>query len=155
MSTFPTTEAIADGVRSALKATGVELAEIEGEAIIRTPITGGPLVGTRLHSADDIDAAIGAAAEAFLTWRDVPAPRRGALVKRWGELLTEHKGDLATLVTAEVGKTRSEALGEVQEMIDICDLAVGQSRQLLARPCRRSDPATGWPRPGTRSGRSP
>ena len=74
-----------------------------------------------------------AAAEAFLTWRDVPAPVRGQLVKRWGELLTEHKADLATLVTAEVGKITSEALGEVQEMIDICDLAVGQSRQLFGK----------------------
>ena len=71
--------------------------------------------------------------EAFLTWREVPAPIRGQLVKRWGELLTEHKDDLAALVTAEVGKITSEALGEVQEMIDICDLAVGQSRQLFGR----------------------
>ncbi len=133
MSSFPTTESIADSVRSALKASGVELSELEGEAVIRTPITGGALLGTRLHSDDEIDGAIAAAAEAFLEWRDVPAPRRGALVKRWGELLTEHKGDLATLVTAEVGKTRSEALGEVQEMIDICDLAVGQSRQLFGK----------------------
>ena len=133
MSTFPSTETIADGVRSALKATGVELAEIEGDTAIRTPITGGTLLSTRLHTDDEIDQAIGAAAEAFLVWRDVPAPHRGALVKRWGELLTEHKADLATLVTAEVGKTRSEALGEVQEMIDICDLAVGQSRQLFGK----------------------
>ncbi len=58
---------------------------------------------------------------------------RGQLVKRWGELLTEHKEDLATLVTAEVGKITSEALGEVQEMIDITDLAVGQSRQLFGK----------------------
>ena len=63
----------------------------------------------------------------------MPAPVRGPLVKRWGELLTEHKEDLATLVTAEVGKIRSEALGEVQEMIDIADLAVGQSRQLFGK----------------------
>jgi len=133
MSTFPSTETIADGVRAALKATGVELSEIEGDTAIRTPITGGTLLSTRLHSDDEIDDAIGAAAEAFQTWRDVPAPRRGALVKRWGELITEHKADLATLVTAEVGKTRSEALGEVQEMIDICDLAVGQSRQLFGK----------------------
>ena len=58
---------------------------------------------------------------------------RGELVKRWGQLLTEHKEDLATLVTAEVGKIPSEALGEVQEMIDISDLAVGQSRQLFGK----------------------
>ena len=83
--------------------------------------------------AADVDAAVGQAAEAFLTWREVPAPIRGQLVKRWGELLTEHKADLAALVTAEVGKITSEALGEVQEMIDICDLAVGQSRQLFGK----------------------
>ena len=71
--------------------------------------------------------------EAFLAWRTVPAPVRGALVKRLGELLTEHKDDLADLVTIEVGKIRSEALGEVQEMIDICDFAVGLSRQLDGR----------------------
>ena len=74
-----------------------------------------------------------AAAAAFKVWREVPAPVRGQLVKRWGELLTEYKADLATLVTAEVGKIRSEALGEVQEMIDIADLAVGQSRQLFGK----------------------
>ena len=64
---------------------------------------------------------------------EVPAPARGAVVKRLGELLTEHKADLATLVSLEVGKITSEALGEVQEMIDICDFAVGLSRQLYGR----------------------
>jgi aldehyde dehydrogenase (NAD+) len=63
----------------------------------------------------------------------VPAPGRGAVVKRLGELLTEHKSDLATLISLEVGKITSEALGEVQEMIDICDFAVGLSRQLYGR----------------------
>ena len=67
---------------------------------------------------------------AFRQWRTVPAPARGALVKRFGELLAEHKEDLATLVSLEAGKITSEARGEVQEMIDICDFAVGLSRQL-------------------------
>ncbi len=133
MTSFPTTASIAEGVRAALQACGVELAGLEGDAAIASPITGGELVGTTLHDDAAIDAAIDAAAQAFVTWREVPAPRRGALVKRWGELLTEYKSDLATLITAEVGKTRSEALGEVQEMIDICDLAVGQSRQLFGK----------------------
>ena len=62
-----------------------------------------------------------------------PAPVRGALVARLGELLVEHKADLATLVTLEAGKITSEALGEVQEMIDICEFAVGLSRQLYGR----------------------
>ena len=70
---------------------------------------------------------------AFGTWRDVPAPVRGAFVKRLGELLSEHKADVAELVTIEAGKIRSESLGEVQEAIDICDFAVGLSRQLDGR----------------------
>jgi len=134
MSTnFPTTAEITAEVLRALKATGVDTDAIAGDTEVRTPITGEVIFTVRSHSADDVDAAIGAAAEAFTTWRDVPAPVRGQLVKRWGELLTEHKEDLATLVTAEVGKITSEALGEVQEMIDITDLAVGQSRQLFGK----------------------
>ena len=68
-----------------------------------------------------------------MQWRDVPAPVRGAFVKRLGELLSEHKADVAELVTIEAGKIRSESLGEVQEAIDICDFAVGLSRQLDGR----------------------
>ena len=68
---------------------------------------------------------------AFQTWRTVPAPVRGQLVRELGELLREHKADLGALVSIEAGKIRSEGLGEVQEMIDICDLAVGLSRQLF------------------------
>ncbi|MGO8610056.1 aldehyde dehydrogenase family protein, partial [Rhizobium johnstonii] len=68
--------------------------------------------------------------EAFLEWREVPGPQRGQLIKRWSELLAEHKKDLAALVTAEVGKIPSESEGEVQEMIDICDFALGQSRMM-------------------------
>ena len=72
-----------------------------------------------------------AAHAAFLEWRTVPAPVRGQLVRELGELLREHKADLGALVSIEAGKIRSEGLGEVQEMIDICDLAVGLSRQLF------------------------
>ena len=124
---------LADDVRAALEACGVDLSVVGGDALVSSPINGEPLVGARLDTVADIDAAIGRAAEAFPAWRDTPAPLRGQLVKRWGELLTEHKVHLATLVTAEVGKTPSEALGEVQEMIDIADLAVGQSRQLFGK----------------------
>ena len=70
------------------------------------------------------------AVEAFAVWRATPAPVRGNLVRRFGELLREHKDDLGELVSIEAGKIRSEGLGEVQEMIDICDFAVGLSRQL-------------------------
>ena len=131
--TLTATTTLADDVRAALEACGVDLSVVGGDALVSSPINGEPLVGARLDTAADIDAAIGRAAEAFPAWRDTPAPLRGQLVKRWGELLTEHKVHLATLVTAEVGKTPSEALGEVQEMIDIADLAVGQSRQLFGK----------------------
>jgi aldehyde dehydrogenase (NAD+) len=80
-----------------------------------------------------VEAAIAEATEAFSEWRTTPAPVRGALVKRLGGLLTEHKADIAELVTIEAGKISSEALGEVQETIDICDFAVGLSRQLEGR----------------------
>ena len=82
---------------------------------------------------EQADAAIAEAAQAFTTWRTTPAPVRGALVARLGELLVEHKDDLAALVTIEAGKITSEALGEVQEMIDICEFAVGLSRQLYGK----------------------
>ena len=127
------TSDLTDAVRAALEATGVDLDAVGGHAVVHSPITGEPLFGTRLDSDTDIDAAIGRAAAAFPTWRDTPAPVRGQLVKRWGELLRAHQADLAVLITAEVGKTGSEALGEVQEMIDVADLAVGQSRQLFGK----------------------
>ena len=78
----------------------------------------------------DVDAAVDRATEAFSVWRVTPAPVRGNLVRRLGELLREHKAALGELVSVEAGKIRSEGLGEVQEMIDICDFAVGLSRQL-------------------------
>src|SRR5689334_19751018 len=78
----------------------------------------------------DPDAAAAKAAEAFLGWRTVPAPRRGEFVRILGELLREAKPVLAKMITLESGKILAESLGEVQEMIDICDFAVGLSRQL-------------------------
>ena len=134
MSTeFPTTAEITADAQRALKAIGVDIDAVSGDVEVRTPITGEVFFSVRTQTADDVDAAVAAAAEAFTIWREVPAPVRGQLVKRWGELLIEHKADLATLITAEVGKITSEALGEVQEMIDICELAVGQSRQLYGK----------------------
>jgi len=99
----------------------------------RSPIDGGTLIPLAAASAADVEAAIGRAQEAFLEWRTVPAPVRGALIRRLGRLLEEHKDDLADLVQLEVGKIRSEALGEVQEMIDVCEFALGLSRQLEGR----------------------
>src|SRR5262249_25601059 len=98
-----------------------------------TPISGDVLFTLPEDGAEHVAAAIAAAAQAFSVWRTTPAPVRGALVARLGELLVEHKADLARLVTIEVGKITSEALGEVQEMIDICQFAVGLSRQLYGR----------------------
>lgn len=118
--------------QDALSACGVKVPAGDGWTA-RSPIDGGTLMPLRSAGADDVAAAVDAAHAAFLTWRSVPAPRRGALVKRFGRLLEEHKEALADLVTVEVGKIRSEALGEVQEMIDICDFAVGLSRQLEGR----------------------
>ena len=98
-----------------------------------TPITGDVLFTVAETSVEQADAAIAEAAQAFTAWRTTPAPVRGALVARLGELLVEHKADVATLVTVEAGKITSEALGEVQEMIDICQFAVGLSRQLYGK----------------------
>lgn len=131
--TFPTTDEIAADVRAAMERMGVAAEALEGPQDVYTPITGGRIAGTVQHSAADITDMIGRADAAFAAWQDVPAPVRGQVVKRWGELLVEHKQDLATIVTAEAGKIPSEALGEVQEMIDIIDLAVGQSRQLFGK----------------------
>ena len=102
-----------------------------GELIARSPITGGELARVHAHTAEEVATIVGTAAAAFRQWRLVPGPVRGQLVRELGELLREHKDDLGALVSIEAGKIRSEGLGEVQEMIDICDLAVGQSRQLF------------------------
>ena len=99
-----------------------------GPLSARTPITGTTLGG--VSAPVEVDLAIERADAAFRVWRTVPGPVRGELVRRFGEELRRHKDDLATLVQLEAGKIRSEALGEVQEMIDICDFAVGLSRQL-------------------------
>ncbi|OBA83122.1 aldehyde dehydrogenase [Mycobacterium sp. 1164966.3] len=98
-----------------------------------TPITGEVLFTVTQTTPEQADQVIADAAEAFSAWRATPAPVRGRLVARLGELLTAHRDDLAALVTIEVGKITSEALGEVQEMIDVCDFAVGLSRQLYGR----------------------
>ncbi len=83
-----------------------------------------------MASPDEYDALAERAQEAFTSWRLVPPPPRGEVVRQIGEALREHKADLGLLVTLETGKIRSEGRGEVQEMIDMCDFAVGLSRQL-------------------------
>ncbi|MCB8932882.1 MAG: aldehyde dehydrogenase family protein [Fimbriimonadaceae bacterium] len=109
----------------------VDLSSRSGEDLVVTsPIDGSALASLRNNSAAEVDHAIARASQAFHAWRDVPAPRRGELVRLFGEELRSHKEDLARLVTLECGKILEEGRGEVQEMIDICDFAVGLSRQL-------------------------
>ena len=100
-----------------------------GSIPAQTPITGGVL-GAVPTSGPDVDRAVERAVDAFGQWRTVPGPQRGELIRQFGALLRANKVALARLVQVEVGKIESEALGEVQEMIDICDFAVGLSRQL-------------------------
>ncbi|PZS36605.1 MAG: aldehyde dehydrogenase family protein, partial [Pseudonocardiales bacterium] len=129
--TVPTHDDLATETAAILSRLGVAEVPHDGELIARSPITGGELARVQAHTADEVAAIVGEAQEAFRAWRNVPAPVRGQLVRELGELLREHKADLGALVSIEAGKIRSEGLGEVQEMIDICDLAVGLSRQLF------------------------
>ena len=100
------------------------------DLVITSPIDGAELAQLRADTAREVDQKIALSVSAFEVWRDVPAPRRGELVRLLGEKLRHHKEDLARLVTLECGKILEEGRGEVQEMIDICDFAVGLSRQL-------------------------
>ncbi|MFN3583874.1 aldehyde dehydrogenase family protein [Phenylobacterium sp.] len=102
-----------------------------GNRPVRSPVTGEVMAHVHDDTPAKVNAAVEAAHEAFLAWRNTPAPRRGELVRLFGEELRAAKADLAKVVTLEAGKITSEALGEVQEMIDICDYAVGLSRQLF------------------------
>ena len=125
--------------RRALDAVGCDLTDtVLGEPGTHglpasTPVTGDVLFTVAEATPEQAEGCIANAAHAFSAWRATPAPVRGALVNRLGELLTDHKDDLATLVAIEAGKITSEALGEVQEMIDVCQFAVGLSRQLYGR----------------------
>ena len=101
-----------------------------GTLAARSPVDGTILTQVPEVSPADALATIARAKAAFALWRDVPAPRRGELVRLLGEELRAAKADLGRLVSIEAGKITQEGLGEVQEMIDICDLAVGLSRQL-------------------------
>ncbi|MFN3721239.1 MAG: aldehyde dehydrogenase family protein [Rhizobium rhizophilum] len=110
---------------------GVDAKALTGGTLsVRSPINGETIAAVAEISADDTRKAIDAAHKAFLEWRLVPAPQRGELIRLLGEELRAAKTELGRLVSIEVGKITSEGLGEVQEMIDICDFAVGLSRQL-------------------------
>jgi aldehyde dehydrogenase (NAD+) len=101
-----------------------------GDHAVRTPIDGSQIGAVTLQGKEQVLERIGISAQAFQQWRDIPAPRRGELVRLFGEVLRAHKAQLGELVSIEAGKITQEGLGEVQEMIDICDFAVGLSRQL-------------------------
>lgn len=108
-----------------------EVIECSGAAHSCISPVNGELVGTvRTASRQDYETVAAKAAEAFITWRKIPAPKRGEIVRQIGEALRERKQDLGAIVALEMGKIRAEGEGEVQEMIDIADFAVGQSRML-------------------------
>ncbi|MCE9558961.1 MAG: aldehyde dehydrogenase family protein [Armatimonadetes bacterium] len=100
------------------------------ELKVTSPTDGAELASLRMDSAAEVDAKIAQSVVAFRVWREVPGPRRGELIRLLGEKLRERKEELSMLVTLECGKILEEGRGEVQEMIDICDYAVGLSRQL-------------------------
>jgi aldehyde dehydrogenase (NAD+) len=117
--------------QSILTACGLSEAELTGGTLsVHTPIDGAEVARLKTHGAAEVEQILARSAEAFQEWRKVPAPRRGELVRLMGEELRAQKDNLGRLVTLECGKIYQEGLGEVQEMIDICDFAVGLSRQL-------------------------
>ena len=114
-----------------LAAAGLTTSELTGgDLSVRSPIDGAEVARVAQTPASEMPAVIARAQTAFRAWRAVPAPRRGELVRLLGEELRAAKEELGAVVTLEAGKITSEGLGEVQEMIDICDFAVGLSRQL-------------------------
>ena len=114
-----------------LQAAGVFNADLNtGSLAVFTPIDGEKIAAVTPHTPEQTEAVISRARRAFNEWRNMPAPRRGELVRLFGEALRAEKENLGRLVSLECGKIEQEGLGEVQEMIDICDLAVGLSRQL-------------------------
>ena len=131
MPAVPGLEDIAANVRTLLAELGVPRSVVEaGPLQVHSPITGEAIARVLPAGRHEIDISIRAAHAAFLAWRDAPPPKRGELVRLLGNELRANKAALGRLVSMESGKIISEGLGEVQEMIDICDFAVGLSRQL-------------------------
>ncbi|TFW09368.1 aldehyde dehydrogenase family protein, partial [Oxalobacteraceae bacterium OM1] len=120
-----------EAATSLLTRLGVQLARLDGNDLHSiSPVNGEVLASLRADRPQDVADKIGRAHAAYLKWRAVPAPRRGELIRLFGNELRANKETLGELVTLEAGKILQEGLGEVQEMIDICDFAVGLSRQL-------------------------
>src|SRR5262249_2248722 len=125
------TSALAAETSQLLSRLGVSESHLgSGSLICTSPIDGGEIARVVATSAEGASRRIGQAHAAFRQWRNVPAPKRGELVRLLGEELRRHQEALGRLVCIEAGKITSEGLGEVQEMIDICDFAVGLSRQI-------------------------
>ena len=133
MTHIPNAQELIDQARATAERVGVDLNAVKGDTKTISPINGEELFSIGWADTSEVDAAVARAQDAFLQWRKVPAPLRGNVVNRLGQLLREHKNDIGDLISLEVGKITSEARGEVQEMIDICDFAVGLSRQLYGR----------------------
>lgn len=117
-------------VKKLLHKLGVSISLEKGDIDIHTPIDGSVIASIRATTPEKQENAVISASDAFKKWRDVPAPERGEVVRTFGNILRKNKENLAGLVTIECGKILEEARGEVQEMIDVCDFAVGLSRQL-------------------------
>ena len=116
--------------RELLTALGVAKDTLGGDLPVISPIDGAEIARVQRQSTSELDAAVARAASAFVALRTVPPPRRGELIRRFGDALRAHKDALGALVSIECGKILQEGCGEVQEMIDICDFATGLSRQL-------------------------
>ncbi|WP_113651590.1 L-piperidine-6-carboxylate dehydrogenase [Pedobacter namyangjuensis] len=117
---------------NAAYSTGTTWGKTAGEKVIEShsPVDGKKIASVQMATRSDYDVVVAKAQEAFVSWRNVPAPKRGEMVRQFGEALRANKEALGTLVSYEMGKSLQEGFGEVQEMIDICDFAVGLSRQL-------------------------
>lgn len=112
----------------------------EGELVSYNPATGRAIASVYRCSQEDYETVIATASQAFLSWQNVPAPKRGELVRLVGEQLRKHKDLLGSLVSLEMGKSKQEGDGEVQEMIDMADLAVGQARMLYGKTMHSERP---------------
>lgn len=122
--------------------TGQKAWTSEGASAIMsyTPVNGSEIAEVSETTREDYEAVVKAAQDAFETWRMMPAPQRGEIVRQIGNKLREYKEPLGKLVSYEMGKIYQEGLGEVQEMIDICDFAVGQSRMLYGKTMHSERP---------------
>ena len=127
-------------LQAILKSLDLPESQVRGGGLkVRSPIDGQIVAEVCADGREDVNRKIDAAGRAFASWRTIPAPHRGELIRLFAEELRVHKDALGALVTLESGKILAEGCGEVQEMIDICDFAVGLSRQLygLTMPSER------------------